>query len=262
VLAIIPHYGCEEWLEWCLHSIVSQTRPPDGIVVVDDASQVPPKDIVERFPNVTLLTSVESVGPYRLKQQVINQTNYDGYLLQDADDWSSNSRLELLLNEAQRTGADIVASQEIRFYWDREQVVPVTYPADVNAMLEQNKVCDPLLHPACLFSRDILRRLNGFATGLRFAGDTEFLLRARYAAKMVNVPFYCYFKRKRAGSLTMSPETGIRSPARTELVQKLIVRGTANAEAKANGRMPDLMPSPVAGPVQLIHVTGPSPKAA
>ena len=225
VLALIPHYRCEEWLECCLKSIVAQTRPLEGIVVIDDGSDVPPVEVVEKFPQVTLLTSTETVGPYCLKQQVINSTNYDAYLLQDADDWSSSSRLKLLLTEAQRTGADIVGSQEIEFDCDREEIVPIAYPANVNATLVQDKSCDPLLHPACLISRQILSRLNGFATGLRFAGDAEFLLRARFAALMVNTPYYCYFRRKRAGSLNTTPETGI--------------------------------PTPMTEPIQLIHLTGP-----
>jgi hypothetical protein len=263
VLALIPHYHCEEWLESCLESTVAQTRQLDGIVVIDDGSDCPPTEIVKKFPQVTLLTAAETVGPYRLKQQVINSTKYDAYLLQDADDWSTNSRLELLLREAQRTGADVVGSQEIKFYCDREEVVPISYPADVNAALDLGgPLCDPLLHPACLISRQLMLRIGGFATGLRFAGDAEFLMRAKHAARIVNVPYYCYFRRRRAGSLTMSPETGMRSRARGEILKKLAARGAANAEAKAKGSPPDLTPAPMAGPVQLIHLVGPKLETA
>ena len=44
--------------------------------------------------------------------------------------------------------------------------------------------------------------LGGFASGLRFSGDAEFLRRAQYVAKVLNIPDHCYFRRIRQGSLT------------------------------------------------------------
>ena len=52
---------------------------------------------MRRHPGVTLLHAAENVGPYRLVQQVIDDTDYDAYLFQDADDWSAPDRLEQLL---------------------------------------------------------------------------------------------------------------------------------------------------------------------
>ena len=66
--------------------------------MIDDASEDPPIDVVRRFEGVTLLHASENVGPYRLVQQVIEDTGYDAYLFQDADDWSREDRLELLLS--------------------------------------------------------------------------------------------------------------------------------------------------------------------
>ena len=47
---------------------------------------------------MTLLHADRNVGPYRLVQQVIEDTDYDAYLFQDADDWSAPDRLEQLLD--------------------------------------------------------------------------------------------------------------------------------------------------------------------
>ena len=74
VMAIVPHYKCEEWLFQCLESLVNQIRPPDAVVVVDDNSPQPPTDIVKQFPQVTLMTTMENVGPYRIIQQVIDNS--------------------------------------------------------------------------------------------------------------------------------------------------------------------------------------------
>src|SRR5690348_174805 len=72
VLAVVTHYRCEKWLENCLTALVTQTRPPQNIVVVDDASSPPPVDIVKRCSQVTLLSAVENVGSYRLLQQIVD----------------------------------------------------------------------------------------------------------------------------------------------------------------------------------------------
>lgn len=256
VLALIPHYRCERWLGACLESLLTQTRPPESIVVIDDNSECPPAEIVGRFPSVTLLTAAANVGPYRLIQEVINQTRYDAYLFQDADDWSAYDRLELLLDEARRTGAELVGSQELRVMCEEAEVMPVCYPLDVNAALSV-RPAHPLLHPTSIVSRALVQRLGGFATGLRFGGDTEFLLRAGHVARVRNVPRYCYFRRHRAASLTTDPVIGLETPARRELQESLKARARGNASAVARGAPPVLTPCAVAGPVRLTHVLGP-----
>ncbi|MEG4225462.1 glycosyltransferase family 2 protein [Microcoleus sp. N9_B2] len=254
VLAVIPHYRCEQFLHRCLQSLVTQTRPLDGIVVIDDGSESPPVDIVREFAEVTLLASALNVGPYRLIQQVISQTNYDAYLFQDADDWSSANRLGLLLAAAENYGAELVGTQELRVFED-DRVLPVLYPLNVSAALAA-KPGHPLLHPTSLVSRNLVLRLGGFATGLRFSGDTEFLLRAQFAATIVNVPDCGYFRRHRAGSLTTDRATGLDSPVRLELIQQLKKRAIANSAAVRSGKLPDLRPLKTAGSIELHYITG------
>ena len=256
VAALVPHYRCERWLANCLESLVAQTRPPNAIIVIDDASKSPPVEIVRRFPSVTLLTATENSGPYRLVQQVINTTAYDGYMFQDADDWSSRDRLEILLAEASRSGAELVGTQEARVLAELGEIVTVNYPLDVNAALEERPWEYALLHPSSLMSRALNMRLGGFATGLRFSGDLELLQRAVHAGRVVNVPHHCYFRLERPGSLTMAPNTGLRSRDRLDLWQRLQDRAIRNAAAAANGT-PDLSPYELAPPIELTHVLGP-----
>jgi glycosyltransferase involved in cell wall biosynthesis len=257
VAALIPHYRCEEWLEDCLESLVAQTRPLDAIVVIDDASPQPPLETVGGFPSVTLLAAGENSGPYRLIQEVISSTGYDAYLFNDADDWSAPHRLEILLAEAQRTGAELVGSQEVRIMCPGPDAFPYAYPRDVNGALAAQPHAFPLLHPTSLVARDLVMRIGGFATGMRFSGDAEFLRRAAHAARVVNVPQYLYFRRKRPGALTTSPDTGFGSPARSRIHELLRQRAEDNAAAVAQGQAPDLEPFTKAPPVTLKHLLGP-----
>ncbi|MEM6436912.1 MAG: glycosyltransferase family 2 protein, partial [Cyanobacteria bacterium P01_D01_bin.115] len=165
VLAVVPHYQCQLWLHRCLTSLMQQTRPLDHIVVVDDGSPQPPLALLADFPSVTLLASSVNVGPYRLIQQVIEDTAYDYYCFQDADDWSSCDRLARLLATARQMNADLVGTQEIRVDAHSGALIPVIYPLDVNTALRE-KPGHPLLHPTSLVSRRLVMAVGGFATGL------------------------------------------------------------------------------------------------
>ncbi len=263
VLAIVPHYRCEAWLGECLDSLVRQTHPLDGIAVIDDGSGEPPVEIVRSFPQVTLFASEENVGPYRISQEVIVRTGYDAYLFQDADDWSGPARLQLLLAEAERTGAEIVGCQAYRLISAEGEVVPITYPLDPNAMLDLALMRHAVMHPSSVVARDLVVRLGGYATGLKYGADTEFEHRARHVARIVNIPQYAYVVRNRANSLTSSKETGLHSPERQALWQVLLDRVYENAARVAAGKEPILTPLSLASePLPLTHITGPALRAA
>lgn len=257
VCALVPHYECHAWLADCLSSLLAQTRPLDAIVVIDDASSHPPLDIVSAFPGVTLLVAERNVGPYHLIQQVIEQTQFDAYLMQDADDWSLPCRLALLLEEAERTGAECISCQAYRLIAAEGEVVPLLYPLDVNAAHSLNPTRHAIMHPGSLITRDLVFRAGGYATGLRFGGDTEFEHRATHVGRLVNIPQFAYVVRVREASLTTSRETGLRSSARQQLREEEFARARANAERVAHGKPPLLTPLSSAPPVRLSHFGGP-----
>jgi glycosyltransferase involved in cell wall biosynthesis len=258
VLALIPHFKCEQWLDDCLASLRGQTRPLDGIVVIDDSSGNPPVEIVKRHPRVTLLHAAENVGPYRLIQQVMEDTDYDAYLFQDADDWSAPERLEKLLEGAAATGAELIGSQEMRVFCDEPEAIPIAWPLDGNAPFEERATAFSCLHPTSLVSRDLVMAIGGFASGLRFGGDAEFLRRAHWIATVANVPYHGYLRRIRQNSLTTAPGTAIGTPVRKQLMEETFARANANAELIAAGKEPDLSPLRVAPPIELQHIAGPA----
>lgn len=259
VCALIPHWGCEQWLGQAIESLLEQTRPLDAIVVIDDGSEKPPVDIVARYEGVTLLGAPDNGGPYRLVQAVVDATSHDAYLFQDADDWSAPDRLEVLLATGEATGAELVGSHEVRVLADEGDVVEVRYPLDVNAALRERPASFPLLHPTSVVSGELLRRLGGFATGMRFSGDAELLRRAGHVARIVNADHAGYFRRKRRGSLTLGSDTALGSPARQAVQDVLAERALANAAQVAAGMDPELRPWRTAPPVALTHLAGPPP---
>src|SRR2546421_544229 len=156
----------------------------------------------------------------------------------------------------ERCGAELVGGQEIRGEDTGAVAGAVCYPRDVNAAFDSGGA-QLLLHPGSLVSTALLSRLGGFATGLRFGGDGEFLRRAAFATRIVNVPNATYFRRIRAGSLTTDRETGLGSPARADLVAAVTARAARNRELRTARDRPDLRPLALRAPVALAHVRGP-----
>lgn len=203
---------------------------------------------------MTLWGSAQNVGPYRIAQSVIEATQYDAYLFQDADDWSSLDRLERLLEAAQSSGAELIGTQELMYL--TENLFPNAYARDVNRALSRSKGY-ALLHPSSLVSRDLVMRLGGYSSGMRFGGDLEFQLRAIYAARVRNLDQFCYFRRIRQNSLITSEATGLASPARRELQGRIWARADENRERTAGGKEALLKPIAPAGTLKLDHLMGP-----
>lgn len=258
IAALVPHYQCEQWLGDCLESLLRQTRPLDAIVVIDDASGQPPTDVVERYPEVTLLSSGTNVGPYALMQQVIADTGYDGYLFQDADDWSAPDRLETLLAEAERTGAELVGCQEVLIDCEATTAQLVHYPLDVNQAVIDRPGSFALAHHTAVVARDLMARVGGFATGLRIGADSELLPRVARAGVVRNVARCCYFRRRRGGSLTTADETGMESALRARVAALLGAQREEDRARAARGEATALRPLAVASPVVLTHLLGPT----
>jgi hypothetical protein len=258
LLAVVTHYDREHWLGQCIESLMQQSRPAEDIVVLDDASPQPPLEVVRQFPQVTLLVAEENVGPYRLLQQIFDRTDYDGFLLQDSDDWSSSDRLALLLEEAQRTGAAVLGTQVLEILCaQNNQERLVWFPPDANAAYDVDPTGHHMMFGTALISREVIHHVGGLASGLRYGADSEFFRRARHIARMANIQHICYFRRRHSSALTERPDTGLQSPARQRLQRDLKKRARADAEAVRRGQAPDLKPFAAAPPIQLRHLLGP-----
>jgi len=255
VLAVISFYRCEEWLNACLTCMTQQTRPPDNIVVVDDCSPALPLDLLEPFPNVTLLSTMRNVGPEKILNNIIRITDYDAYMVQDADDWSSHDRLELSLRGAEQTGADMVGTHEFRVDLLNKALSLCIYPPDVNHAMSHG-VSHFLLHGTSLISRRLATRVGGFDERLKLGADTDFITRAAHAGRIVNLPGFYSFRRVRPSSLTTHEKTGYQSAARMIEDRFVLIRGRRNLELVRAGQAPNFFVRQT-DPVGFIHHRGP-----
>src|SRR5262249_19074163 len=152
------------------------------------------------------------------------------------------------LAAAERTGAELIGCQELSFDQRRELVLSCFYPPDPGPALRVQHT-QALLHPSSLVSRDLVMRIGGFSSGLRFGGDMEFQLRAHHAGHAANIRRFCYYRRRRPDSLWTSPDTGKGSTARLEQEARIKAASRANATRVALGQEPDLSPAKRSEPI-------------
>jgi glycosyltransferase involved in cell wall biosynthesis len=257
VLAVIVHYRYEQWLAQSIESLLYQSHPPAAIVVVDDASPQAPVEIVRQYPDVTLLVAEENRGPYALLQAIFDNAQYNAFALQDADDWSTPDRLHVLLTAADEQNAEMVGCQATSVFSDIAPEPDFTLPRDARSAVLLNPTLHPVLMPTTVISRSLLQRAGGLSAGLRFGGDSEFIRRAIFAGRVINVPERCYQRRVHPGALTRAPATGYGSAARLALQPQLQERARENVARVLAGREPDLRPFCAGLSASLTHVAGP-----
>ena len=107
---IIPNYNRASLIGETIQSILSQTRPPDEIIVVDDGSTDESRDAIREFvPRVRLITQ-ENKGPATARNRGVAEATGDFIQFLDSDDICFRNKFEEQLRELIRTGADMAYS--------------------------------------------------------------------------------------------------------------------------------------------------------
>lgn len=118
VSVIVPVYNAEKYLEECLQSVLAQDILSLELIFVDDGSTDSSLDIVKAAQasddRVRLLEqSHEGAGAARNRGLVEARGRYIQFL--DSDDWMEPHTLRTMVENAEKTQADIVVAQAYEF---------------------------------------------------------------------------------------------------------------------------------------------------
>lgn len=135
VCAVIVTYNRKDLLRECLNAVLGQTRPPDHVLVVDNAStDGTPEMLKEEFPQVEVLRLPENqggAGGFHEGMKRAYEMGFDWLWIMDDDTIAHPSALEALLNHKplieRETGIQplLLASKVI---WKDETPHPVNTP--------------------------------------------------------------------------------------------------------------------------------------
>ena len=122
VTFVIVNYNGERFIQTCLDSILAQSRPPDEIILVDNAScDRSPLLVRERFPQVELILLAENIGFPAACNRGIHQASGDLIAILNNDVALDPHWLESLLEQDMEPW-DFWASQ-ILFAFDPGRIV-------------------------------------------------------------------------------------------------------------------------------------------
>ncbi len=179
ISVVIPTYNHSKYLAEAISSVLSQTRPADEIIVIDDGSTDGSAIVATRFPNVQLIRQ-ENLGTSAARNAGLQRCTSSHIVFLDADD--------RLLPQALEWGAiyaadhfdcsfvygahrDIVKNgrdYDIRYHY---------YPIDGDpqlAFMRRNLV---RMQASAIFRRDYLLEIGGYDTTLEVAEDYDLYLR-------------------------------------------------------------------------------------
>lgn len=203
---IIPAFNASRFLGECLDSIINQKVNSDVEILLGIDNCQSTLDWFntnkDKYKNVDVYWFEENVGPYIVKNTLVDYAKNEKILFFDADDIMKNDMVFDFLNKIKK--CDIVKFK----YQDFNDNHGTQNYINVNAYSEG------------IFGikKSIFNNLNGFE-GWRCAADTEFHARAIfYNKKYDNVDVVSFYRRIHDKNLTLKSDTGYSSDLRKKYI--------------------------------------------
>lgn len=226
VTVTIPYYRCKAHIRKAVSSILGQTYARLRLVVVNDGDPDPPWDVLDDIKDSRLVRVdlTANRGRYFADAVVLRATPDPFYLIQDADDWSAPNRLAVLLERLRST--DHLGVVSAAQWWRqapngdgaRSPIRRLTYEA-LDQPLTRSFAFRSDHHG--LFRTEALRAIGGYYGGFRIGYDTLIMNLLMMLGPVGFVNETLYHRVIRSNSLTTSAATGMRSPRRSAVHDRL-----------------------------------------
>ena len=209
---VVPVFQTEEYLRECLESLLDQTHQKFEVIVVDDCSTGPCESIVNDFrqvrPGIKYVRHPKNLGLLVARFTGVEHSSGDYVGFLDSDDKARPRFVEMLINTANKTGADIIGSlnslskvrKPVEFELKGSKALLEAY---ANKDIQNYNVWTKLYRRELLLS---LKKLSSTANEKRMDSPEDLLINVFCALKgpsYVNVPHILVeYNLTRGGSLT------------------------------------------------------------
>ncbi|MEP7088231.1 MAG: glycosyltransferase [Gemmatimonadota bacterium] len=186
ISAVIPCYNAARFLDESIRSILSQTRPPDEVIVVDDGSTDDSAAIARRS-GVTCISLRTNSGPGAARNRGISAATGDMIAFLDADDHWSPTHIEEVASLLARYPESPVAFSRIRKFGKDDTISPSSLPEGAPQYLFWQLIEENIVAQSTAVVRRATLQAHGcYNETRRYSEDYELWLRlARHH------PFVC-----------------------------------------------------------------------
>lgn len=196
ISTIIPAYNRADLIGETLRSVLSQTRPPSEVIVVDDGSSDGTCDVIsEQFGNAVILLRQKNSGAGAARNAGLARSTGEIINFQDSDDLSSLNTYEMQ-GAAIEKGADMAYGPWMKTRFHGRRLDPDPFVFQQGPMPDVRRLSVHTLMLAwvtvfqpCLFRRSVLEAAGPYRTDLAPSEDMELAYRiSRVTNKLVHTP--------------------------------------------------------------------------
>jgi len=185
ISVIIPNYNRETLVGDTISNLLSQTLPPQEIIVVDDGSTDKSVEVIRSFGDKIKLIRQANQGPGAARNAGLRIAMGEFVQFQDSDDLYSLNKLEVQAKLLEETGADIAFSPWVKLKIEGRNAVLENHvlPAkNAGGKIEPALlVAARLVHPffrVCCFAARFWTKVGFYRTDLMIGEDGELFFRA------------------------------------------------------------------------------------
>jgi GT2 family glycosyltransferase len=206
------NYNHAQYLEKAIISVVTQSRPPDEYLILDDASTDNSVEIMKRYaaryPFIRLVLKKKNGGPHQGHQEMVQQAKGDYVHVGAADDYMMPGFIEGAMRLAEEfPQAGIITGEMLFENAQTREIHTVEIPGWETGFVSPEKYLHEYLEvgdPTCTLSAPTIYRRDAFLEcgGMRRElgiWDISFILQAsalKYGMCYLNAPCYTWVYRK------------------------------------------------------------------
>lgn len=125
VSIIIPIYNVEKYIDECIKSVINQTYRNLEIILINDGSTDSSYDICKKYSETDyriILLNKENRGSASAKNSGLKIAKGDYITFVDSDDFIQDDMIEYMVDQIEKTKADIIQCDFINLYKDSNEV--------------------------------------------------------------------------------------------------------------------------------------------
>lgn len=196
---IIPVYNCENYLEQCIESVLSQTLKEIEIICVNDGSTDQSVNCIQKFISLDKrirLLQQENQGPGAARNLALKDAKGKYVAFLDADDYYlDKTALELMVCACEKHNSFACASLKKVLRNNIEEKIELFQEVEKNVLLNYQDYQVDYDYQSYLFQREFLIKNKFWFPNYRRFEDPVFLTEVLFKAKQFVVAdtyLYCY----------------------------------------------------------------------